>query len=177
MKNLTEDKMMKDQSNNETYYNIRESYNNAELEVSGRYDRWILTLSGGALGLSITFIEKIAKNPTPETLLWLKLSWGCLVISLLSALLSLVTSQSAIRENRRELDLAYSEGRDPKLDFSRWFSAFTNILNWGSLLLFIIGVIFLCVFSFNNIDQNIKEGGNSHVKKATQTTSRKVSTG
>ena len=175
--NLIKDKVMNDQSDKETYYKIRQSYDDAELEVSGRYDKWILTLSGGALGLSITFIEKIAKNPTPETLFWLKLSWGCLVISLLSALLSLVTSQSAIRENRKELDIAYSEKRDPNLGFPRWFTNFTNVLNWGSLFLFIVGVIFLCVFSFKNIDQKIKDGGNSYGKKTTQTASRKAPEG
>ena len=110
---------MNEPTEKEAYYKIRQSYDEAELEASGRYDKWILTLSGGALGLSITFIEKLAKNPTPETLFWPKLSWGCLVISLLAALLSLVTSQSAIRENRKKLDLAYSEKRDPNLSFSR----------------------------------------------------------
>ncbi len=174
---LSENKAMNDSNEKEAYYKIRQSYDDAELEVSGRYDKWILTLSGGALGLSITFIEKIAKNPTPETLYLLKLSWGCLVISLLSALLSLVTSQSAIRETRKKLDLAYSEKRDPNLGFPRWFTNFTNLLNWGSLFLFIVGVIFLCFFSFKNIDQKITDGGNNHGKKTTQTASKKASKG
>lgn len=143
----------------DTYLNTRNSYNEAELEVSGRYDKWILTLSGGALGLSITFIEKIATNPTADTLFWLKLSWICLVLSLLAALLSLVTSQSAIRENRKELDLANSEQRAPRLCFPRWFTYFTNILNWGALLFFIFGVVFMCIFSFKNIDQRMAKGG------------------
>ncbi|MCD6184643.1 MAG: hypothetical protein J7K84_02450 [Deltaproteobacteria bacterium] len=173
--NLSEDNTMNEPIEKEIYLKIRQSYDEAELEVSGRYDKWILTLSGGALGLSITFIEKIAKNPTPDTLFWLKFSWGCLVISLLAALLSLVTSQSAIRENRKELDLAHSEKRDPSLSFPRWFTYTTNGLNWGSLFLFILGVIFLCIFSFKNIDQKIANGGNNHGKKTTQTTSKTAS--
>ena len=161
----------------DTYLKIRQSYDEAELEVSGRYDKWILTLCGGALGLSITFIEKIAKNPTPDTLFWLKFSWGCLVISLLAALLSLVTSQSAIRENRNEIDLAHLEKRAPSLSFPKWFTCITNGLNWGSLFIFILGVIFLCIFSFKNIDQKIADGGNVHGKKTTQTTSKTASEG
>ena len=129
-----------------TYISTRKSYDEAELEVSGRYDKWILTLSGGALGLSITFMDKIAKNPSQDTLLWLKLSWGSLVFSLLAALLSLLTSQSAIRENRKELDNANVEKRAPRLIFPRWFSWITNGLNWGSLVLFILGTILLCIF-------------------------------
>ena len=175
--NLSEDNPMNENDEKDTYLKIRQLYDEAELEVSGRYDKWILTLSGGALGLSITFIEKIAKNPTPDTLFWLKFSWGCLVISLLAALLSLVTSQSAIRENRKELDLAYSEKRAPSLSFPRWFTYITNGLNWGSLLLFILGVIFLCIFSFKNIDQKNVDGGNGYGKQTTQTTSKTASEG
>jgi len=159
----------------ETYIKIRQSYDEAELEVSGRYDKWILTLSGGALGLSITFIDKIAKNPTSDTLFWLKFSWGFLVIALLTALLSLVTSQSAIRENRKKLDSANSDERAPSLRFPRWFSCLTNILNWGSLISFILGVIFLCVFSFKNVDKSIIDGGNNYGKEAATTTDQKTS--
>lgn len=155
----------------DSYLKTRSSYDEAELEVSGRYDKWILTLSGGALGLSITFIEKIAKNPTADTLIWLKLSWACLIISLLAGLLSLVTSQSAIREHRKELDIANSEQRAPRLKFPKRFTYATNILNWGALLLFIIGVVFMCIFSFSNIDQKISDGGIDHAPKNTATTS------
>jgi len=88
------------------YLEARKQYDDAELEVSGRYDTWILTLAGGALGLSITFLEKIAPHPQIDTLCWLKWSWVALIVSLLAALTSLVTSQSAIRENRKELDSA-----------------------------------------------------------------------
>jgi hypothetical protein len=146
---------MREALDKETYHSTWQAYHEAELEISGRYDKWVLTLSGGALGLSITFIEKIAKNPTAETLFWLEISWTCLILSLLSALLSLVTSQSAIRENRQELDLAHSENRAPRLVFPRRFTWITNKLNWGSLLLFIVGVVFLCFFSFKNIDQSL----------------------
>jgi hypothetical protein len=152
MGNDQQNKDSRDQAlDQETYIAARHEYDQAELEVSGRYDKWILTLSGGALGLSITFIEKIAKNPTPQTLIWLILSWSCFVTSLLIALLSLLTSQSAIRENRKELDESYKEKRTPRLKFPKWFTTLTNILNWGSLILFVLGTTFLCIFSFKNI--------------------------
>jgi hypothetical protein len=136
----------------DVYVSARQSYDTAELEVSGRYDKWILTLAGGALGLSITFIEKIAKAPTPETLCWLKGAWFFLIAALLLALVSLVTSQSAIRENRSELDAANTEGRAPELKFPKWWTTLTNWLNWTSLASFIIGASLLCTFSFKNID-------------------------
>jgi len=147
----------------ETYLKMRDLYDKAELEVSGRYDQWILTLSGGALALSITFIEKIAPHPDIDTLFWLKVSWSCLILSLLTALISLVTSQSAIRENRKEIDSA----KEAKENHPRRFSSITNGLNWGSLILFIWGTIFLCVFSFKNLNVNITDEEKKNVQEVT----------
>ena len=139
----------------EVFISTRQAYDAAELEVSGRYDKWILTLAGGALGLSITFIEKIAKNPTPDTLCWLKCAWFFLIVALLLALSSLVTSQSSIRENRSELDSANDQRRAPALNFPRRFTKLTNWLNWTSLVSFVFGVILLCIFSSKNIDTSV----------------------
>ena len=95
----------------------------------------------------------------------LMISWGFLVLALLAGLISLVTSQSAIRECRQELDNANQECRAPHFPSKRWFAIFTNILNWGSLFSFIIGVILLCLFSIKNI--NNKETPMSDQKKTT----------
>ncbi len=159
----------------ETYLNTRENYDKAELEVSGRYDKWILTLSGGALGLSITFIDKIAKSPAPDTFFWLKMAWACLIFSLLAGLLSLLTSQSAIRENRDELDNSYVEERSPQFKSPRWFTFFTNVLNWGSMFVFVIGVIFLCFFSFVNLNQEISKGAGENDRKIQKTGIQQIS--
>ena len=174
MDNNTNKNNLKEPLDPETYISTRQSYDEAELEVSGRYDKWILTLSGGALGLSITFIDKIANNPTTDTLLWLKLSWGCLIFALLAALTSLVTSQSAIRENRKELDQANTEQRAPDLKFPRRFTGFTNVLNWAALVLFILGTICLCIFSFKNIDINLTAGGKKNVQETAKATCEKT---
>ncbi len=168
---------MSDYLSEDAYHNTRQAYNDAELEVSGRYDTWILTLSGGALAISITFIEKIAKTPTADSLIWLKISWASLVVSLLFALVSLVTSQSAIRENRKELDNAYLENRSPRLSFPKWFTWITESLNWFSLLSFILGVVFLCVFSFSNIDHSVSNRGTKNEQKSTRSKIQETSTG
>lgn len=152
-----------------TYLAARTGYDQAELEISGRYDKWILTLSGGALAISITFIEKIANHPTAETLIWLKFSWASFVVALLISLYSLLSSQSAIRENRDELDSSYREGRSPMMEFRKLHTYLTNLCNWGSLFAFIIGVIFLCVFSFKNIDKSITIEGEKNEKNTEKT--------
>jgi hypothetical protein len=152
------------------YLDVRKQYDEAELEVSGRYDTWILSLAGGALGLSLTFMEKIAPHPDPSTIGCLKWAWTVLVLSLLAALTSLVTSQSAIRENRDELDAAHEQGRAPRLSFPRWFTTLTNCLNWVSLGAFILGVWLLCTFTFRNIDLTTQTKGADDDKRQTNTT-------
>ena len=51
----------------ETYIKDRDALRSDSLEVSGRYDKAILALAGGALALSVTFLEKIAPHPVPWT--------------------------------------------------------------------------------------------------------------
>lgn len=134
----------------QSYLSYRENYDKAELEMSGRYDRWIITLSAGALALSITFIKEIAPSPVPCSVLVLVVAWAFLVLSLLSALISLLTSQRAIRDMREDYDASYKSGEErpaPKMKFAK----LTNWLNWSSAVLFICGVVALCVFSVENI--------------------------
>lgn len=119
--------------------------------MSARYDHWILTLAGGGLAISLTLMEKIAPQPLPETLVWVKRAWALLVISLLGALLSLLTSQSAIREQRRELDQAYQNQAPVRHKPRKWFTRLTNLLNWLDVTVFVLGITSLCVFSFSNL--------------------------
>jgi len=132
------------------YLSCRDGYDKAELEVSGRYDRWILTLSGGALAISIVFSDKIAPIPAAHTLHWLEWSWFSFVLSLLGGLVSLLTSQSAIREQRCELDKAFQERQTPSDRTAKRFTCLTNLLNWGSALAFMAGVFCLCIFAVTN---------------------------
>jgi hypothetical protein len=152
------------------YLGCRDGYDKAELEVSGRYDQWILTLSGGALAISITFIEKIAPVPAGHTLHWLKWSWFLFVVSLLGGLVSLLTSQSAIREQRRELDKAFQDRKPPTYRTRKWFTCLTNLLNWGSALVFVAGVSCLCMFAFTNAPEQKEEQANARRQEEQQLT-------
>ena len=133
----------------QAYLGQREALNRMELESSGRYDRWILTLSGGALAVSLTFLERIAPKPIPSTL-WLILSaWGVLVITIVCALCSHLTSQAAIRKARDNLDDNYGKRTVGKKRPNRAASV-TKVLNVFSMITFAVAVILLCVFSFCN---------------------------
>lgn len=149
--NDDQNNQQKSQIDYNTYLSFRQSLDAAELEVSGRYDKWILTLSGGALGLSITFLEKIATAP-PKWSFWiLGVAWVFYVISLMSALLSFLTSQSAIRDIRNQIDNNWDEQNKRLVNQKQIFKTLTNVLNWGSMALFVFGTVLLCVFSLINI--------------------------
>jgi hypothetical protein len=58
------------------------------------FDKAIMTLAGGALGVSIAFIHDVA--PKPEHKWLLGVAWSLFALSLLLILASFLTSQRAI---------------------------------------------------------------------------------
>lgn len=136
----------------ETYLEERKSLVEAEREAAGSFDKAMITLSAGALGLSITFIRELAPMPQSETVALLIIAWGGFIVALLSTLSSFLFSQSAMRRQRDILDLDY-EGAPPAQAMKNIPATITNMLNWFSIACFIIGVIFLALFSISNLPQ------------------------
>jgi hypothetical protein len=131
----------------DAYLEERKSLVEAERESAQTLDKFLITLSAGALGLSITFIRQIA--PDPGWLWLLYVGWGGFALSLLAVLMSLLFSQSALRSARDNLDRLYS-GQEDLDSRNRWGSA-TNALNFASILSFVAGVAFLAAFAVVNV--------------------------
>lgn len=56
---------------------------------SARFEQVMLTISTGVLGISVVFLKDIiGNNPAENSLIWLYLSWGFVVLSLLLILFS-----------------------------------------------------------------------------------------
>jgi hypothetical protein len=123
----------------------RELLVNAHQSMAATFDKAIMTLSGGALGLSITFLHDVAPHPTHRKLL--ATSWSCFVLSLLVTLISFVTSQAAIKARIAELDDDSSAPRAWwRPDSGKW----TTWLNLSSAALLIAGAVFLVLFALYN---------------------------
>ncbi len=137
----------KNQDDYERYLEERRLLVSAEKETAQQFDKSILTLAGGALALSITFIDKIAPHPKESSIFFLVAAWGLFCLSLLITLISFLTSQAACRSQRNILDnemLGKETGRINKL------ALLTNTLNYVSISAFIFGIIAVVVFcSFN----------------------------
>jgi len=132
------------------------------IDLAGRFDQWILTLSAGGLGLSLAFLEKIAPHPRPNTTFLLGIAWFFLALGLLAGLLSLLTAQySALRQ----IDILDDEwktfmantGKDskdaPVSEAARLnkYTEYTHLLNCIAAPGFVLGVVFLCLFAYSNV--------------------------
>jgi hypothetical protein len=111
-----------------------------------RTDQLVTGGAAGALVLSITFLEKIAKNRSDAARWILLAAWGLLLLSLGFSLASHYASCSAFNRYLREFDSAYKEGRvcDPKNLATRaveWLDRFGAIF-------FVLGIGFLAFFAF-----------------------------
>jgi len=100
------------------------------------YDRTVLTLAGGALALSVTFITDVV--PTASEAWRLGWAWALLVLSLAFIALSYIPS---IRAHRRVL--LGLEGK--------WWGRTADVLSIGAGLLLAAGLGFLAWFAFANL--------------------------
>ena len=63
-------------------------------KATDAFDKAVMTLSGGALGISIAFIHDVAHHPRYKGVI--AAAWGAFSLSLLLILLSFLTSERAI---------------------------------------------------------------------------------
>lgn len=133
----------------ETYFRERTILIEMEQKSSDQHDKAILTLTAGALGLSITFLDKIAADPQPDTLWLIGWSWLCFVFSIIGIVGSFLTSQAACRRQRDLLDSEFRTGEvgDQTNIPAKW----TNRLNIAAYTLLVIGIGFLATFSWQNL--------------------------
>jgi hypothetical protein len=139
------------------YLEERKSLFDAIREGSQSFDKAILTLSAGAFGLSLTFIREIVPHISPETFYMLIVAWICFGVSMLSTLISFLTSQRACKKQIEILEKYFLNDNPckpkespPKNKPSVW----TNRLNIFSIVVFIIGVIFLATFTILNLRED-----------------------
>jgi len=143
------------------YLKEREKLHDASLETAGRYDRAVLTISTGALAVSIVFIEKIAPQPMKYSVVVLVLAWFLLLSCVVFQLLALSASQLATRKQISLLDAQYQElmySDEQMSDVSgviateeNRFSKNVALHNTVSLWSLVLGIILIMVFSAVNI--------------------------
>jgi hypothetical protein len=116
------------------------------IEQSQECDKSILSLAGGALGVSFLFIKDLIPNFDKSTLWLLVAGWILMVVSLLSTLVSMWTSRWAFEKAIEQIDKGEIHSQEP----GAWYTQLTYKLNGASIICFIIGVVFLLMFAVAN---------------------------
>jgi len=135
-----------EQRDRREYLEERQAAIDAEGEVSASFDKAMLTLSAGALGLSITFIHQVA--PNPRYICLLLAAWLAFAGSLLATLLSFLLSQTSLRRYREIMDNRYLRKSDDERNRP---ATWTNALNIISIAVFTTGAVLLVAFCFLNL--------------------------
>lgn len=91
-------------SEDEDLKKYRDSLMQFDHEASLNFDKTVMSLSGGALGLTITFIKDIVPNPVDGTKIFLLVSWIALATSLTFILFSYLTSMMSLRKAMEQVD-------------------------------------------------------------------------
>lgn len=119
-------------------------------DAQGSFDKAIMSLSGGALGIALGFV-RTSGPPQLAAALWL--AWACFIGSLLSTLLSFVTSGKSYDKALAQLsdnldpDRIYGEAVGGKASMQ------TQRLNLWALALFMAGLGLMALFVGTNLDK------------------------
>jgi hypothetical protein len=125
--------------------NYRDLLSKTAQESQSDYDKAVLTLSGGALGVSIAFVKDIIGSDANYDG-WLLAAWLLWGVSCASVLISYYTSAMALRKEISDFDA------DPERE--RLFSLpdlLTNVLNAVSGSCFLCGLFCFCWFASGNL--------------------------
>ena len=108
-----------------------------------QFDSALLTLSGGALLLSITFLKDIAPHPTH--LRWLVAAWACYGSSVVLILVSLLFAQL---EDVRAIKSVFDS---PEKKSNGGATIAANVCAVAALLAFVGGTVSLATFALRNV--------------------------
>lgn len=136
----------------DVYLEERKLLIDAEREGARTFDKAILTLSAGALALSITFLEKVVPISKATTRWPLTASWIAFGVSIFLILFSFLTSQWACIKQREILDSEWLDvpKQQKQNQKNRWTTA-TTVLNITSIFAFAAGITFFCYFTTANL--------------------------
>jgi hypothetical protein len=116
-------------------------------ESQNSYDKTLITLSGGALGISFAFIERIIGDDPMVAPCLLAVAWISWTISLTFVLFSFYTSHWALSRAIKQVDKNEPVSATPG-GFPDWL---TSLLNALSGLLFVAGVGAMIWFVMQNL--------------------------
>jgi hypothetical protein len=135
----------------------------AEQKSQEDFDKTVLALSGGALGISFTFLKDvIGANPISQPMLLFS-AWVAWAFSTFAVLASYYLSHLALRRAIAQVDKGTIYKQRPGGALALW----TAGLNATGAMLFLVGVLCITLFAGSNFTPKAPENGNKQSSKAT----------
>lgn len=134
-------------------------------KLNDNYDKLIITLSGGALALSLTFLKDIIKENSIHSPNYLILSWGLFIMSLTCVLGSLLFGIAAHKKAIKQVDAGSIYKEEP----GGIFSKITTFLHYIGTAFLIAGLIFITIFIYSNMEvSNVKRQDTTAAKNSAE---------
>jgi len=152
----------------------REGLIETQQKLNESYDKLLITLSGGSLALSITFLKDvIGLNDISHTYLLL-IAWGLFVLSITSILGEILFGIKAYKKAIKQIDndTIYEEKVGGKS------SSLSSLLHYVAAISLVLGLIFISVFTFFNIgEKNVgREASTEATTESTASTKTEANT-
>jgi hypothetical protein len=144
----------------------------AEKDSQEQFDKTVLSLSGGALGISFVFLKDVVGSSPVLKPSLLMVSWFAWGLSTIVVLASFYLSHLALRRAIVQVD----SGAMGKQRAGGWFSIATAILNASRAILFFVGVCFITAFASANLSTRGVQNARQEAAAATTTPSAATST-
>ncbi len=141
------------QENKRMFEDARDHLNEASLKNSEQLDKAILSLSAAGLALSLSFTKFITPISQAENLWLLHSSWVCFGLAIITTVLSLLTSSSALSIEREHIYKYYMEKNDTYANKSNCWGIITYWLNRFSAAVFILAMISTVSYVWSNSQQ------------------------
>lgn len=140
------------------YLDTRAKYHESVKELGSRFDKGMFTLSGGALGLSLSFIHNIVTPGHVVNPELLKCGWALLFLTILVVFVNMLLSQNAHEHFTDVVDDEFHKG-DPRTYWKRVRkrqekylpSRLIGWLNYAMFGTFTIGVLMVLLFTITNL--------------------------
>lgn len=143
--------MADDQERKDLYKAHIENVEARELSNTEAYDKAILSLSSAGLALSATLIKFVVPIKEAIFLTFLYLAWISFGISIICTIVSFLTSQKALSEDKNRAERYYLEGDESAIDEENKYGQLTGLYNLISGITFILAIIFIIFFTILNI--------------------------
>ena len=117
----------------------------AAQKIAESFDKTVLALSGGALGVSIAFVKDIVGKPSVQHAWSLYTAWGCWLLSVSLLLVALYLATLAYQQAVIDFDAG------KKVVLGGKYGGYLNQVNLWAMLLFVLGALFIMAFAAVNL--------------------------